>query len=60
MIAAICPAGRIDGCMALCCTQLAGLALTRYVLRVPGVVALERAEIVRRVGAVIQDYLAGE
>lgn len=60
MLAGVCPEEKLDHCMALCCTQLAGLALTRYVLRVPGVVALERAEIVRRVGAVIQDYLAGE
>lgn len=59
LVAAICESDRIDECMALCCTQLAGLALTRYVLRMPGVVALDRAEIVRRVGAVIQDYLAG-
>lgn len=57
VVAAICPAERIDACMALCCAQLAGLALTRYVLRVPSVVALEREEIVRRVGAVIQGYL---
>ena len=59
MLAGVCAEKRLDRCMALCCTQLAGLALTRYVLRVPGVVALDRAEIVRRVGAVIQDYLTG-
>ena len=59
MVAAICAAERIDVCMALCSTQLVGLALTRYVLRLPGVVALDRTEIVRRVGAVIQDHLAG-
>lgn len=57
MVAAICAADRVETCMALCSTQLAGLAFTRYVLRVPGVVALERDFIVRRVGKVIQDYL---
>ena len=60
MIAGVCPPERVDVCMALCCTQLAGLALTRYVLRVPGVVLLPRDEVVRRVGAVVQGYLAGD
>jgi len=60
MIAGVCPPDRVDACMALCCAQLAGLALTRYVLRVPGVVALPRDEVVRRVGAVVQGYLAGD
>jgi AcrR family transcriptional regulator len=60
MVATICPPDRVETCMALCATQLGGLALTRYVLRVPGVVALKREEIVRRVGAVIQGYLSVE
>lgn len=59
MVATICPPERVELCLALCATQLAGLALTRYVLRVPGVVALDRETIVRRLGAVIQDYLTG-
>lgn len=57
MIATVCAADRLDTCMALCSTQLSGLALSRYVLRVPAVVALDRDYIVRRIGAVIQDYL---
>lgn len=57
MVAAICPAEQVETCMALCSTQLGGLALTRYVLRVPSVVALDRATLIRRVGAVIQGYL---
>lgn len=57
MIATICPPDRIDLCLALVKTQLSGLALTRYVLRIPSVVALEREFLVRRVGAVIQGYL---
>lgn len=60
MVSAICPAERVDTCMALCSTQLGGLALTRYVLRVPGVVALERDVLIRRIGAVIQNYLTGD
>lgn len=57
MIASICHADQLDTCMALCMTQLSGLAFTRYVLKVPAVVALDRAFLVRRIGAVIQDYL---
>lgn len=40
-------------------SQLLGLALTRYVLRLPPVVALSPAEIVEEVGPTIQRYLAG-
>lgn len=57
MIASVCPPDRIDLCMALIKTQLSGLAFTRYVLRIPSVVALDRDFIVRRIGAVIQGYL---
>ena len=38
-------------------SQVLGLALCRYVLKLPPVVALKRAEIVRRVGATVQRYL---
>jgi len=41
----------------LIATQILGLALCRYVLRLPPVVALKRAELVRRVGATVQGYL---
>lgn len=41
----------------LVATQILGLALCRYVLRLPPVVGLKRAEIVRRIGATIQAYL---
>lgn len=57
MLAAICPPERLDVCLALCATQLSGLALTRFVLRLPGVVALDRDFLIRRIGAVIQAYL---
>ena len=41
----------------LIATQILGLALCRYVLRLPPVVALKRPEIVRRIGATVQSYL---
>ena len=41
----------------LIATQVLGLALCRYVLRLPPVVALKRPEIVRRIGATVQSYL---
>jgi AcrR family transcriptional regulator len=37
-------------------SQLLGLALTRYVLKLPPVVAMERALIIREVGSTIQRY----
>jgi AcrR family transcriptional regulator len=40
-------------------SQLLGLALTRYVLRLPPVVALTSAEVVAEVGPTVQRYLAG-
>nr|WP_251010976.1 hypothetical protein [Variovorax paradoxus] len=38
-------------------TQILGLALCRYVLRLPPVVALKRPEIVRCIGATVPSYL---
>ncbi|WP_409472083.1 TetR family transcriptional regulator [Streptomyces sp. HC307] len=42
---------------ALCSTQLLGLALTRYVLRLPPAVALHREEIVAWLAPTLQRYL---
>jgi AcrR family transcriptional regulator len=41
----------------LIASQVLGLALCRYVLKLPPVVALKRPEIVRRIGATVQSYL---
>lgn len=41
----------------LVATQILGLALCRYVLQLPPVVALEREQIVRRVGGTLEAYL---
>ncbi len=60
MLATICPAERLDLCLALVTTQLAGLVFTRYVIRVPAVVALDRAYLIRRIGKVVQHYLTVE
>ncbi|MEW2299112.1 TetR family transcriptional regulator [Streptomyces sp. NPDC006655] len=41
----------------LCAAQLLGLALTRYVLRLPPVVELDRSEILAWLGPAVQRYL---
>jgi AcrR family transcriptional regulator len=43
----------------LIATQVLGLALCRYILKLPPVAKLERAELVRRVGATVQVHLFG-
>lgn len=44
----------------LVATQVLGVALTRYVLRLPPVVAMDRDEIVAWLGPTLQRYLTGE
>ena len=56
-IAGICGEERAAVCSALLATQTLGLALTRYVLRLPPVVSLSEDVIVDRIGATIQAYL---
>ena len=41
-------------------TQIMGLAVTRYVLKVPPVVAMDRAQIVRLLGPTMQRYVVGK
>jgi AcrR family transcriptional regulator len=43
----------------LIASQILGLALCRYVLKLPPVVALKRSAIVARVGPTVQSYLFG-
>ena len=43
----------------LVATQMLGMALCRYVLRLPPVVALDRAAVIERLGPTIQHYLIG-
>jgi AcrR family transcriptional regulator len=59
MVGKLCgePRAAVAARAGLISTQALGLALCRYVLKLPPVVALKRAEIVRRVGATFQSYL---
>ena len=43
----------------LVASQILGLALTRYVLALPPVVALDRETILAEVGATVQRYATG-
>jgi AcrR family transcriptional regulator len=55
---AVCPdAEQVPARAALCSTQLLGLALTRYVLRLPPVVTLHPKEIVAWLAPTVQRYL---
>jgi AcrR family transcriptional regulator len=45
---------------ALIASQMLGLGLCRYVLKLPALVHIDRAELVRRVGATVQAYLFEE
>jgi len=59
-VANICGPERAPVCAALMATQTLGLALTRYVLRLPPVVALPVEVIVERLGTTLQSYLADQ
>ena len=48
---------RVNLRAALVASQMLGLAFSRYVVRLPGVVGLEPAAIVACVGRTVQDYL---
>lgn len=43
----------------LVASQILGVALCRYVLKLPPMVAMKRQELVRRVGATVQGYVCG-
>jgi AcrR family transcriptional regulator len=44
----------------LVATQIMGLAVTRYILKVPPVVAMDRAQLVRLLGPTMQRYVVGK
>ena len=56
-LARVCPPQEIPTRAALVATQILGLALARYVLLLPPVVALPEAVLIERVGATLQAYL---
>ena len=53
------PRAEVAARAGLIATQILGLALCRYVLKLPPVVNLKRDDLVRRVGATVQGYLFG-
>ena len=44
----------------LAASQMIGLVIARYVVRVPGVATASRAELIERLGPVLQGYLVDE
>jgi AcrR family transcriptional regulator len=61
MVAAVAPAGADVAARAgLIASQVLGLALTRYVLRLPPVAGMPRGELVGWVGPTLQRYFTGE
>ena len=43
----------------LAASQMIGLVIARYVVRVPGVATASRDELIERLGPVLQGYLVG-
>jgi hypothetical protein len=44
----------------LAASQMIGLVIARYVVRVPGVATASRAELIERLGPVLQGYLVDD
>lgn len=59
MLAPILPAGEVDRRAGLVSAQMLGVALTRYVLRLPAVAALSPEQLVDAVGPTLQRYIGG-
>jgi len=57
LIGAALPADAREERIGLIVVQMSGLAMSRYVLRHPTVVALSREAIIRNIGSVVQQYL---
>jgi AcrR family transcriptional regulator len=60
MLMQVVPPAELPARAALVSTQILGLAFARYVIKVPPVVALPRAELVRLVGPTMQRYVVGK
>ena len=60
MLAQLVPPAELPLRAGLVATQIMGLAVTRYILKVPPVVAMDRAEIVRLLGPTMQRYVVGK
>ena len=60
MLAKVMPTAELPIRAGLVSSHLLGLALCRYVLKVPPVVHMERNQIIRSVGPSLQRYIAGK
>jgi hypothetical protein len=60
MLARVVPPAELPLRAGLVATQIMGLAVTRYILKVPPVVAMDRAQIVRLLGPTMQRYVIGK
>ena len=60
MLARVVPPAELPLRAGLVATQIMGLAVTRYILKVPPVVAMDRTEVVRRLGPTMQRYVVGK
>jgi AcrR family transcriptional regulator len=60
MLARVVPPAELPARAGLVATQIMGLAVTRYVLKVPPVVAMDRAQIVKLLGPTMQRYVVGK
>jgi AcrR family transcriptional regulator len=59
MLARVAPPAELPLRAGLVATQIMGLAITRYILKVPPVVAMDRSQIVRMLGPTMQRYVVG-
>jgi AcrR family transcriptional regulator len=60
MLLRVVPPAELPARAALVATQILGLAFARYVIKVPPLVALSRAELIRLVGPTMQRNVAGK
>lgn len=60
MLARVVPLPELPTRAGLVATQIMGFAITRYVLKVPPVVAMTREQIVQLLGPTMQRYVVGE
>lgn len=59
-LSAVCGERSGTTCAALVTTQMLGLALTRFVLRLPSVTSLPDVTLIDEIGATIQSYIDGK
>ena len=59
-LAQVVPPAELPQRAGLVATQIMGLAVTRYILKVPPVVAMNREQIVRLLGPTMQRYVVGK